>query len=152
MSLEGKYMIAFTKGMDVEEYEGPGSVVEHEMELHISAPGVIEGTLAGRGGGSRQFTGTLVGNRFEFTVQGGHGPQSGALGGLGGPGGPGGPGGSGGPGGPGGPGHHGPPKDAKPFFMTYAGTIAEDGTVEGTMTCTGRYEHPTVDKMTGHRL
>ena len=41
MSLEGKYMIAFTKGMDVEEYEGPGSVVEHEMELHISAPGVI---------------------------------------------------------------------------------------------------------------
>ena len=73
MSLEGKYMIAFTKGMDVEEYEGPGSVVEHEMELHISAPGVIEGTLAGRGGGSRQFTGTLVGNRFEFTVQGGHG-------------------------------------------------------------------------------
>lgn len=35
MSLEGKYMIAFTKGMDVEEYEGPGSVVEHEMELHI---------------------------------------------------------------------------------------------------------------------
>ena len=75
MSLEGKYMIAFTKGMDVEEYEGPG-----------------------------------------------------------------------------GPGHHGPPKDAKPFFMTYAGTIAEDGTVEGTMTCTGRYEHPTVDKMTGHRL
>ena len=23
MSLEGKYMIAFTKGMDVEEYESP---------------------------------------------------------------------------------------------------------------------------------
>lgn len=146
MRYDGKYMIAFTKGMDVEAYEGPGSVVEHEMLLQETEPGVIQGTLTGRGGGSRSFTGTLVGNRFEFTVQGGHGPQSGA----GGPGGPGGPGG--GPGGPGGPEHHGPPKDAKPFFMTYAGTIAEDGTVEGTMTCTGRYEHPTVDKMTGHRL
>ena len=114
------------------------------MELHITAPGVIEGTLTGRGGGSRSFTGTLVENRFEFTVQGGHGPQSGAAGGAWWsrwsrwPGGL--------------HGHHGPPKDAKPFFMTYAGTIAEDGTVEGTMTCTGRYEHPTVDKMIGHRL
>jgi hypothetical protein len=36
--------------------------------------------------------------------------------------------------------------------MTYAGTIAEDGTVTGTMTCTGRYETPTVDPLTGHRL
>ena len=27
MSFEGKYMIAFTKAMTVEAYEGPGSVV-----------------------------------------------------------------------------------------------------------------------------
>lgn len=135
-------MIAFTKAMTVEAYEGPGSVVEHEMEFRETAPGVITGTLTGRGGGTRTFTGTLAGNHFSFTVQGGHGPQSGET-----------PvGKDGGPGGPGGPGHHGPPKDAKPFFMTYAGDIAEDGTIQGTMTCTGRYEQPTVDPLTGHRL
>jgi len=149
MSLEGKYMIAFTKNMNVEAREGPGSKVEHEMEFTITGPGVIEGTLTGRGGGSRAFTGTLVDNRFEFTVQGGHGPQSGAPAGA--PPVP--PGGAGGPGGPGGPGGHGgPPKDAKPFFMTYAGEIAEDGTVTGTMTCTGRYDEPTVDPLTGYKM
>ena len=57
MSLEGKYMIAFTKNMNVEAREGPGSKVEHEMEFTITGPGVIEGTLTGRGGGSRAFTG-----------------------------------------------------------------------------------------------
>ena len=124
MSLEGKYMIAFTKNMNVEAREGPGSKVEHEMEFTITGPGVIEGTLTGRGGGSRAFTGTLVDNRFEFTVQGGHGPQSGAPAGA-------------------------PPK---PFFMTYAGEIAEDGTVTGTMTCTGRYDEPTVDPLTGYKM
>lgn len=79
MSFDGKYMIAFQKAMTVEAHEGPGSVVEHEMEFAETVPGVIEGTLTGRGGGTRKFTGTLVGNRFSFTVQGGHGPQSGVT-------------------------------------------------------------------------
>lgn len=134
-------MIAFTKAMTVEAHEGPGSVVEHELEFKEVSPGVIEGTLVGRGGGGRKIAGTLTGNRFEFTVQGGHGPQSEEVDAPVRPGGPGGPGG-----------HSGPPKDAKPFYMTYAGEIKDDGTVSGTMTCTGRYDEPTVDPLVGHRL
>ena len=71
MSLEGKYMIAFTKNMNVEAREGPGSKVEHEMEFTITGPGVIAGTLTGRGGGSRAFTGTviLLKNECRFSWQ-----------------------------------------------------------------------------------
>lgn len=138
MDLSGKYLISFTKNAQVEEREGPGSVVEHEMELKMVSAGVISGSL-GSHGSSRPFTGTLVDNRFEFTVQGGHprgnpppgAPADGPLSPVGG---------------------SGPPKDAKPFYMTYAGTIAEDGTIAGTMTCTGRYDEPTVDPLTGKRL